>query len=179
MARGLLMIDIQNDDFPDGAMELVGMDAAAANAAALLMRFRDTGEPVFHVQHLASRSDAGFFLPGTAGAEINASVAPASSESVTRKHFANAFRETQLEDSLRHAAIDELIICGAMNHMCIDATTRAAFDAGFGCAVATDACATRDLVYGDHTVSADKVHHALMAALGSVYATIIESATFS
>ena len=77
------------------------------------------------------------------------------------------------------AAIDELIICGAMSHMCIDATTRAAVDAGFGCVVATDACATRDLVYGDHTVSADKVHHAFMAALGSVYATIIESATFS
>jgi nicotinamidase-related amidase len=43
--------------------------------------------------------------------------------------------------------IDNLVICGAMTHMCIDATTRAAFDLGFNCTVAEDACATMDLVF--------------------------------
>ncbi|MFW2364901.1 MAG: isochorismatase family protein [Desulforhopalus sp.] len=33
-----------------------------------------------------------------------------------------------------------------MSHMCLDATTRAAFDYGFNCFVAEDACATKVLL---------------------------------
>jgi nicotinamidase-related amidase len=177
MARGLLLIDIQNDYFSGGAMELVGMDAASDNAATVLARFRDDGRPIFHVQHLAARPEAGFFLPGTAGAEINSSVQPADAESLTQKSFPNAFRDTGLAETLHEAGVDELVICGAMSHMCIDASTRAAFDLGFSCHVVADACATRDLVFSDNTIAADKVHGAFMAALGSVYATVVTTAT--
>jgi nicotinamidase-related amidase len=57
--------------------------------------------------------------------------------------------------------------------MCIDATTRAAFDLGFNCAVIQDACATRDLEFGGQTIAADLVHGSFMAALGSVYASVL------
>lgn len=177
MSRALLLIDIQNDYFANGAMELVGMTEAAQNAASLLARFRDSGEKIFHVQHLAARPEAGFFLPGTEGAEINASVAPLDGESVTQKHFPNAFRDTPLVDELRQADVDALVICGAMSHMCIDASTRAAFDLGFKCTLAADACATRDLDFDGNTVSADKVHSAFMAALGAVYADVVSTAS--
>ncbi len=176
MTRGLLLIDIQNDYFDGGAMELVGMQQAATQAAAVLERFRGAGRPVFHVQHLAARPEAGFFLPGTEGAEINPAVAPADGESLTQKHFPNAFRDTDLETRLRNAGIEELVICGAMSHMCIDASTRAAFDLGFSCTLVGDACATRDLVHDDTTVAAAKVHAAFMAALGSVYAKVVTAA---
>ena len=66
-----------------------------------------------------------------------------------------------------------MVICGAMSHMCIDATTRAAFDFGFNCAVIQDACATRNLEFGGQTIAADQVHGSFMAALGSVYARVL------
>ncbi len=52
MARALLLIDIQRDYFPGGAHPLVGSDAPADAAAAVLARFHSDDEPVVHVQHL-------------------------------------------------------------------------------------------------------------------------------
>ena len=82
MTTALLLIDIQNDYFPGGAMALVGQDAAAAQAARLLGSFRAKALPVFHVQHLATKPGATFFVPGTAGAEIHPSVTPAPGETL-------------------------------------------------------------------------------------------------
>ena len=59
-----------------------------------------------------------------------------------------------------------------MSHLCIDATTRAAFDLGFRCKVVTDACATRDLTFEGTKIPADSVHGAFMAALSPVYAQL-------
>ena len=139
MSRGLILVDIQNDYFPGGAMELVGMEQAAERAAEALAAFRGEGLAVFHVQHLAAQPGATFFLPGTPGAEIHPSVAPREGEVVVQKHFPNSFRGTPLLDRLRERDVTELTLCGAMSHMCIDATTRAAFDLGFSCTVLADA----------------------------------------
>ncbi|MBV9190171.1 MAG: isochorismatase family protein, partial [Betaproteobacteria bacterium] len=69
--QALVIIDIQNDYFPGGKMELEGSDAAAGNAARALERFRDNGLPIVHLRHLSTRPGATFFIPGTAGAEIH------------------------------------------------------------------------------------------------------------
>jgi len=172
MKTGLLLVDLQNDYFPGGAMELVGAEAAANRARELLQRFRAAGAPVWHVQHLAKRSGATFFLPGTPGAEIHRSLQPEAGEPVVVKHFPNAFRETGLLASLQEAGVGALVIAGAMSHMCVDATTRAAVDLGFSCTVVADACATRDLVFGGEAVPARQVHAAFMAALDGVYARV-------
>jgi nicotinamidase-related amidase len=102
-----------------------------------------------------------------------ASVAPSDDEPVLDKNFPNSFRETPLLNILREYGIGGLIICGAMSQMCIDATTRAAFDHGFGCVVVADACAARDQTFGGRTVPAADVHAAFMAALGAVYADVV------
>ncbi len=176
MTTALVLVDIQNDYFPGGAMALTGMEAAADNAARLLARFRERGAPLFHIQHLSTRPGATFFLPGTAGAEINARVAPAGDEPVVTKHFPNAFRDTTLLEALRAAGAQQVVIAGAMSHMCIDATTRAAFDLGFGCTVAHDACATRDLEFAGQRLSAAQVHASFMAALAVPYAKVVPAA---
>ncbi len=172
MNECLILIDIQNDYFPGGKMELVGIEAAADKAARLLAEFRAAGLPVVHVRHVAARPGATFFLPDTAGAEIHAKLAPQAREPVVTKHFPNSFRETDLLKILKAAAIDSLVVCGAMSHMCIDATVRAAADLGFACTVAADACATRDLTFGERTVKAADVHAAFMAALSAAYAGV-------
>ncbi|MCE1254372.1 MAG: isochorismatase family protein, partial [Anaerolineae bacterium] len=104
---------------------------------------------------------------------IHASVEPLLSETIIQKHFPNSFRQTTLLDSLQQLNIKSLVIAGMMTHMCIDATTRAAFDLGYECTVAGDACATRALKFKDNTVPALHVHHAFLAALQSTYAQVL------
>ena len=175
MNNCLLLVDLQNDYFPGGEMELVGIDNAAYNAEILLRSFRKEQLQVIHVQHVSVHPGAVFFLPGSHGVEINQAVAPHEDEPVVKKHFPNSFRDTELLELLQEKKIDTLTICGAMSHMCIDATTRAAFDLGFACVVAEDACATRDLSFQDKSIKADKVHGAFMAALSNPYAEVIST----
>lgn len=172
MKTALLLIDIQNDYFPGGAMELEESQAAAEKAGRLLGAFRDQGLPVIHVQHIADRPGATFFLPGTPGVEIHDRVRPSHGEKVITKHLPNSFRDTPLLGTLQKSGIDHLVICGMMTHMCVDATVRAAFDLGFACSLVHNACATKTLTYNDTTVPAGQVHAAFLAALGAVYARI-------
>ncbi len=89
------------------------------------------------------------------------------------KYFPNSFRGTPLQELLKKDAIDHLVICGAMSHMCIDATTRAAFDLGYKCTVVEDACATRNLTFKGETVPAWAVHGSFMAAFQGIYAEVV------
>lgn len=172
MSAALLLIDIQNDYFPGGAMELVGAELAAAQAARLLHHFRERSLPVFHVQHVMTRPGATFFLPDTPGVEIHQTVKPAAGESIIVKHFPNSFRETELLASLQAASITDLVVAGMMTHMCVDTTVRAASDLGFKCSLAADACATRDLAYDGETVKAHSVQLAYLAGLNGLFATV-------
>jgi nicotinamidase-related amidase len=176
MKTALLLIDLQNDYFPDGQMELIGSEAAVSNARRLLDQFRQQQQPIIHIQHISLRPQAGFFLPDTPGVQIHPLVAPRAAEPVVEKHFPNSFRETRLLELLREQGIKHLVICGAMSHMCIDATVRAAFDLGFTCTLAADACATRDLEFDGINVPAAEVHVAFMAALAAVYAQVLPTA---
>jgi nicotinamidase-related amidase len=172
MKTALILIDIQNDYFPGGKMELVGSIQAAAAATRLLAAFRKNDWSVYHVQHVSKQPGASFFLPDTPGVQIHQSVTPLPHEPVITKHFPNSFRATDLEERLRADKVGTLLICGMMSHMCVDATVRAAFDLGFSCIVTHDACATRDLTFEGLTVPAAQVHASFLAALGAVYAQV-------
>lgn len=159
-------------------MELVGIEEAGARAGDLLKRFRKNRWSTVHVQHLSVGDRSTFFLPHTRGAEIHEMVHPLQGERVVQKHFPNSFRETRLHSELTKAGIERLVICGAMSHMCIDATTRAGADLGFECVVIHDACSTKDLRFGGKIIPADDVHGAFMAALESAYAKVMSLGEF-
>ena len=168
----LIIVDLQNDYFQGGKWELEGTEAAATKAAILLKRFREKGLPVVHVRHEFPTSDAPFFVPNSDGAKIHSSVQPLEKEPVVLKHQINSFRDTNLKEILDELAVDSVLICGAMSHMCIDAVTRAANDFGYDCSIAHDACATLELEFNGVTVPASHVHAAFMAALGFAYANV-------
>jgi nicotinamidase-related amidase len=151
----------------------VGSPDAGAQAGLLLAAFRKAGLPVVHVQHLATRAGATFFLPGTTGAELHPGVAPLPGETVVTKHFPNSFRETPLRSDLLGLEVTELVVAGMMTHMCIDTTVRAAFDLGFSVRLAGDACATRDLVQGGVRVPAAQVQAAFLAAMDGTFAKVL------
>jgi nicotinamidase-related amidase len=173
MKEALLLIDIQNDYFPGGKMELVSMEEAAKKAAKLLKVFRTASKPVFFIKHMSTRSDATFFVPGTQGTDIHSSVSPLPDETVIEKHFPNSFLQTELLSVLKESEVTDLIICGAMSHMCIDTTVRAAKELGFKCTLIADACATRNLKFGEEILPAQTVHASFMAALDGMFATIM------
>jgi nicotinamidase-related amidase len=175
MSKCLVLVDLQNDYFAGGNMELAGIEEAAANARILLNEFRKAKLPVVHIRHISVQPGATFFLPETDGAKINPTVSPGRNEAIVSKYFPNSFRDTSLLEILKNEKVDNLIICGAMSHMCIDATTRAAFDLGFNCTVAEDACATRDLIFKGRTIKASEVHGSFMAALSFPYANVIST----
>jgi nicotinamidase-related amidase len=172
MKTALLLIDIQNDYFPGGRMELEGSPEAAARSRLLLDLFRRHGWPTVHIRHISIRPGATFFLPETEGAEIHASIGPRPGEPVIEKHFPNSFRETTLLEHLKQVGAERLAIAGSMTHMCVDATVRAAADLGYPVLLAADACATRALKYGETTVPAAQVQAAFLAALKS-YAQVL------
>ena len=171
----LIIIDIQNDYFPGGAMELEGSEAAGAKAGIALGSFREKKLPVIHVRHLSVRPGATFFLPGTRGAEIHASVKPLGGETVIEKNFPNSFRNTQLQAALERSGAKNLVVAGMMTHMCVDASVRHAADLGYKVTLLGDACATRAQSFGGETVPARQVHAAFLAALNGFYAKVVQT----
>jgi len=167
MKTALLVIDIQNDYFPGGKHPLVNPLEAAKKAYELLQCFREHGGHHVHIQHISLKPDAPFFVKGDRGSDIHDSVAHFEGEPIVYKHYPNSFRETTLLATLKEWEIERVVIAGMMTHMCVDATARAAADFGFQVVIAGDACATRDLQYGDTTIPADHVHKSFLAALKS------------
>lgn len=161
----LIIIDVQNDYFQGGRMALPGAEAAAANIRKVLMAFRENTLPVIHIQHVSVRAGSTFFLPATEGVKIHSLVAPAAGEKVIVKHWPNSFRETDLLSHLQKEGLDHLVLSGMMTSMCVDATTRAAFDLGLGCTLLHDCTAAPTAEFAGVSCSAEQVRAAVTSAL--------------
>jgi nicotinamidase-related amidase len=160
----LLVIDIQNFYFPGGRAELVDPVAAAEKAALAIAHARTEHQPVIFVQHKSSE-----------GMEINSIVRPLPGEAIFVKEDVNSFLNTGLEDHLRKLGTDTLVICGMQTHMCVEAAVRAAHDLGYKVILLHDACATRNLKYGDREIAAADVHASTLATLKS-YGSVVSVA---
>ncbi|WP_349970054.1 cysteine hydrolase family protein [Pseudomonas caspiana] len=171
MKRGLLVVDLQNEYLPTGKLPLTGIEAAVANAVRVISQARDIDVPVFHIRH-ESDEHAPIFAKGSDGGEIQLAVAPEGQEHVIVKKHINAFRETDLKQHLEASGVQEVVVIGAMSHMCIDAVVRAAVDMGYPVTVLHDACATLDLSFGGVNVPAAHAHATMMAAFEFGYATV-------
>lgn len=178
MKTALVLIDIQNDYFPGGRMELVESLEASHRAQEVLAAFRNNGDDIVHIQHLSTRPNATFFLPNTPGAEIHAQVSPLPGETVLVKHFPNSFRGTGLHETLAARQIERIVFVGMMTHMCIDTTVRAAFDLGYKCVLLGDGCATKDLTYQSRTIPANDVNFAYFSAINGMFADVKTSREF-
>ena len=170
----LVLIDCQNT-YREGVMALSGVEAALDEAAAVLARARRLGAPVIHIQH-----DAGPGSPYDVRAPIGAiadKVAPTADESVIVKHFPNSFVGTDLEAQLKATGRQNVVFVGFMTHMCVNSTTRGAFNLGFAPTVVASATATRDLPDPQgNIVPAATLQAASLAALGDLFAVVVPDA---
>lgn len=171
MKKALIIIDMQNDYFAGGKMELVDIDEAMKNTLKLIEDAKEQKYEIFFIQHISTREGATFFLPNSEGVKLHTRF-DVSIGTVIQKHYPNSFRETSLEAKLKEKGIKDLIICGAMSHMCVDTTVRAAFDLGYNVELISDACATKDLGFHGETIRAKDVHNAFMASLDGVFCEV-------
>lgn len=120
----LIVIDVQNDYFANGAFPLWNVDAALAATVKAINAARSKGIPVIHVQHVMHADGAApFFNAGTAGADIHPQVLAAAPDApVVIKQFADSFEATTLSDQLASQGIDELLLCGMMTQHCVTYT---------------------------------------------------------
>jgi len=169
--RSIVVVDLQNEYLPTGKLPLQQVESAIENAAKVIADARAKGDQVIHIRH--EQPGAPFFVPGTEGVEIIPTVAPQPCETVILKNHPNSFRDTQLKQVLDEQGIDEVVIVGAMSHMCIGATARAATDHGYSTTIVQDACATMDLEFGGVKVPAELVHAANMAALAFAHGEVV------
>jgi nicotinamidase-related amidase len=174
----VIVVDLQNDYFPGGRWALHNTESASANAAKVIVAARESGDLVVHIRHEVVSDAAPFFTPGSDGARTHESVKALDGEQVVVKHQVNSFRDTKLKELLDDNKIENVIVCGAMSNMCVDAVTRAAHDYGFKVSVIHDACACRELEFNGVQVPAEQVHAAFMSSLGFAYATMIATDEF-
>jgi nicotinamidase-related amidase len=165
--RALIIVDVQEFYFPNGFSPLVEPEKASGKASEVLNSFRENEELIVHVKHATKKDSA-----------IHVDVSPEQGEQVVTKRFANSYRETELLDFLHQNEVTEVVICGMMTHMCVEATARASADFGFKVIVLDDACATKDIIYGNDTVPAAEVHLSTLGSIDRYYGKVMTVAEF-
>ncbi|OIQ83287.1 streptothricin hydrolase [mine drainage metagenome] len=168
----LIMIDCQNT-YRKGVMQLAGVEEALLEARKLLDMARELKVPVFHIRH-----DAGAGSPYDVSAEIGAisdEVAPVAGEPVITKNYPNAFIKTDLDQQLKSAGIQKIVLAGFMTHMCINSTAHGGFNLGYAVTVVASATATRSLLAANgRTLTAQEVQDGAIASTRDLYAAIAD-----
>ena len=107
--RALIVIDLQNDYFPDGKFPLWNTEAVLAQVESAIARARGQGVPVILVQHIADAPNgaAPFFNAGTSGVELHPRILAAAPDAVVvTKAQADGFLNTTLEEKLAELGVD-------------------------------------------------------------------------
>ena len=76
MNTALLLLEFQNDYFPNGRIPLERSEDASVKAKQLLTAFRDKKLPIIFAQHISTQPDASYMLPCTKGADFYQTLLP-------------------------------------------------------------------------------------------------------
>ena len=169
----LLVVDVQNDFLPGGALGIRGGDAIVAPINRLLAAWRARGRPVFlsrdwHPEGHCSFAAQGGPWPvhcvaGTRGAEFAAALKTAPDDVViskatrVEKDAYSALDGTPLAGALRARGVARLFIAGLATDYCVRATGRDARAAGLDVVVLTDAVCAVDVQPGDGQRAVDEL----------------------
>lgn len=170
----LLLIDMQNQYF-SGDLNLGEKGKSAIENAVKVVDFaRKKGINIFHVAHVGGEQSS-LFNPHSSNVKIINELKPLPDEVIIEKSIPNSFYKTNLFDLLQLTGKKQLLIMGFASHMCVTASTIAAFESGFSNFVLTDCCATRVLPFFNENIDAELLHKSSMALLGDRYATLVTS----
>ncbi|WP_199458961.1 cysteine hydrolase family protein [Vibrio owensii] len=143
----LLVIDLQNDYFPNGKFPLWNTEATLNNIKSAIAKANEKNIPVIHIQHIAdpAMGIAPFFTEGSEGADIHPEiVALAPKADVVIKHFADGFEQTNLEEVLQKHGVTELLVTGMMTQNCVTHTAISKAAEKYEVSILMDCCTTVD-----------------------------------
>ena len=179
-----MCIDVQRDYVDaDGAFARAGLqvadpDTLYAGINVLAAAARAGGHPVIWVRTvwdgdedlglLAERSPfltGGPLRRGSAGAELTGALDARPEDLTVEKRRFDAFHGTRLEELLREAGADTVVVCGVRTDFCVESTVRSAFFRDFDVFVARDAVAGY--------VAA--LHEASLKVMATVFAEVVDA----
>jgi len=141
MTQALLVIDVQESFRGTERWDTISDPAVIDRIGALVERFRAAGEPVFWILH-SEPGSGDDFDPASGLVRVVEALEPAADEPTIVKTTINSFTSTDLEQRLRDAGVDRLVLCGIRTEQCVETTARIATDLGFDTTVVIDATAT-------------------------------------
>lgn len=168
MKQALLVIDVQNDYFPGGKSPLYQPEKALAKINQLEDYFIAHQLPIIYIQHIKLKRNADFFAANSEGVLFHPQLKINSTSYKVKKHFPDSFCQTNLSCLLKKLEIEQLVICGMMTHMCINATTKAGAKRKLAPIVLSDATTTKDLMIEDKVVKAEVVHENYLKNLSKI-----------
>ncbi|MGX2946540.1 cysteine hydrolase family protein [Enterococcus alishanensis] len=168
MKQALLVIDVQKDYFPGGKLPLYQPYKALTKINQMEDYFIAQHLPIIYIQHIKLGKKADFFAANTDGVLFHPQLKINSTSLKIIKHFPDSFRQTNLRCLLKEFEIEQLVICGMMTHMCINATTKASTKRNFSPIVLSDATTTKDLFIEDKLVKAEDVHESYLTNLSKI-----------
>jgi nicotinamidase-related amidase len=145
MSKALLVIDLQNDYFPEGKFPLWNTDATLQQVVHAIERAKAHNIPIVIIQHIANSSMgiAPFFNNGTTGADLHPRILAAAPEApVIVKEFADSFVNTNLEETLARLGTTELLVCGMMTQNCVTHTAISKSAEKYQVSILADCCTT-------------------------------------
>lgn len=162
---GLLVVDVQNDFLPGGALAVAGGYEVVSALNRYLVLFSEKGLPVYAsrdwhpADHCSFRAQGGPWPPhciaDTAGAAFPAGLAlPPStvviSKATNREPDAySAFTGTRLDERLRHDGVHRLFVGGLATDFCVLHSVSDALRLNYTVTVLTDAISAVEATAGD------------------------------
>ncbi len=141
--RALIVIDLQNDYFPDGKFPLWNTESTLTNVQNAIKKAISNDIPVILVQHVASGKAAPFFNAGTPGVALHPVILEAAKDAkIVIKTFADSFLETNLENMLDEEKIEEILLCGMMTQNCVTHTALSKTAEKYKISILADCCTT-------------------------------------
>ena len=148
----LVVVDMQ-EGFGDASWgRTTNHPGCEANVERLLQAWSERDLPVVVVRHDSRHPDSPL-NPAHPGNALIAPVAKAPADLLVTKTVNSAFLGTpDLEEWLRAADTERIVLCGIQTNMCVETTARMGGNLGFDVTVALDATRTFDLTGPDGTV---------------------------
>lgn len=171
----LVVIDFQNEYF-SGKMPIPDGAAALAKTRELIT-FADSQKiPVYHVQHVAPAGSPVFAIDGQT-VKFHPDMQPRPQDVVLQKSTVSVFASTDLDQQLKKAGIQTLIISGLMTHACVAGAARDAAPLGYNVIVASDASATRAITRANGvSIDKDSLHKAALAEVEDTFGDVLSTA---
>lgn len=175
MKRALLVIDVQNEYFPGGAMPITYPEDSLGRITDAMDGAAEAGVPIVLLQHESDAPDAKAFVKGSKGWQLKGEVDVRKRSAVIPKNLPGAFSGSQLEPWLRQNGVDTVVIAGYMTQMCCDTTAREAAQRGFGVEFLSDATGTLDQSNAAGQVNAADLHRAILVTQQSRFSKVLST----